>query len=96
MVLHLLTLNCIWLMQFNVNKCRIMSVGKGNRPVDYTLNDITLGGSYSVRDLKVQVNSDLSPREQCIVARNRANKMFLLPSFFSFFSKSVLVVEAFL
>ena len=32
-----------WQMQFNVNKCSIMSIGKGNRPVDYTLNDTTLG-----------------------------------------------------
>ena len=48
MVLHLLILNCIWPMQFNVNKCSIMSVGKGNMPVDYTLNDTTLGKSYSV------------------------------------------------
>ena len=47
-------------MQFNVNKCSIMSVGKGNRPVDYALNDTTLGRSYSVRDLKVKVNSDAS------------------------------------
>ena len=39
-----------WQMQFNVNKCSIMSVGKGNRPVDYTLNDTTLGRSYSERD----------------------------------------------
>ena len=23
-----------WQMQFNVNKCSIMSIGKGNRPVD--------------------------------------------------------------
>ena len=62
-------------MQFNINKCNIMSVGKGNRPVDYSLNDTTLGRSYSARDLGVQVNSDLHPRGQCIVARNRANKI---------------------
>ena len=42
-----------WQMQFYVNKCSIMSVGKDNRPVDYTLNDTTLGRSYSVRDLGV-------------------------------------------
>ena len=62
-------------MQFNVKKCSIMSVGKNNGPVDYTLNDTTLRKSYSVRDLKVQVNSDLRPREQCIIVRNRANKI---------------------
>ena len=50
-------------MQFGVSKCGIMSVGKVNRPVDYTLNNTTLGRSYSVRDLGVQVNCDLGPRE---------------------------------
>ena len=63
-----------WQMQFNVNNYSIMSVGKGNRPVDYILNDTTLGRSYSVRDLGVQVSTDLRPREQCIITRNRANK----------------------
>ena len=53
----------------------MMSVGKGNRPVDYTLNDTILGRSYSVRDLGVQVSSDLRPREHCIIARNMANKI---------------------
>ena len=49
--------------------------GKGNRSVDYTLNDTTLERSYNVRDLGVQISSDLRPREQCIIARNRANKI---------------------
>ena len=62
-------------MQFDVNKCSIMSLDKSNGPVDYTLNDTTLGRSYNVRDLGVQVNRDLRPREQCIIARNKANKI---------------------
>ena len=49
-------------MQFNVKKCSIMSVGKGNRPVAYPLNDSTLGRSYRMRDLGVQVSSDFRPR----------------------------------
>ena len=64
-----------WDMQFNVNKCSIMSAGKGNWQVDYTLSGTTLGRAYSARDLGVQVCSDLRPREQCIIARNRANKI---------------------
>ena len=64
-----------WEMKFNVNKCSIMSIGKGNWQVDCTLNDTSLGRSYSARDLGVQVSSDLCPREQCIIARNRANKI---------------------
>ena len=64
-----------WQMQLNVNKCSILSVGKDNRPVDYTLNDTTLERSYSEMDLGIQISSDLRPREQCIIARNRANKI---------------------
>ena len=62
-------------MQFNVNKCTIMSIGKENWPVEYTLSKNTLGKTRSARDLGVQVNSDLRPRQQCILARNRANKI---------------------
>ena len=40
-------------MQFNANKCCIMSVGKDNRPVDYTLNDTTLRRSYKVTDFGI-------------------------------------------
>ena len=53
-------------MQFNVNKCSIMSIGKGNRPVAYTLNDNTLGRSYSVRDLGVQISSDCAPENSVL------------------------------
>ena len=55
-----------WQMQFNVNKCSIMSVGKGNRPVYYALNDNTLGRSYSVWDLGVQISSDLRPENSVL------------------------------
>ena len=64
-----------WQMQFNVNNYSIISVDKGNKPVDFTLNYTTLGRSYSVKDLGVQVSIDLRPREQCIITRNRANKI---------------------
>ena len=64
-----------WKMQFNVNKCTFMSVGKENWHVDYTLSNTTLGKTLSARDLGVQVSCDLRPRQQCILARNRANKI---------------------
>ena len=64
-----------WEMKLNVNKCSIISIGKGNRTIDYSLNEATLGRTYSARDLGVQVSSDLRPREQYIIARNKANKI---------------------
>ena len=47
-----------WKMQFNVNKCIIMSVGKENWPVEYTLSNNILGKTCIARGLGVQVSSD--------------------------------------
>ena len=52
-----------------------MSVGKENWPVEYILSNNILGKTCSARDFGVQVRSDLRPRQQCIIARNRANKI---------------------
>ena len=52
-----------------------MSVGKGNWQVNQALDNTTLGRSYNARYLGVQVSSDLCPKEQCFIARNRANKI---------------------
>ena len=64
-----------WKMQFNVNKCTIMSIGKENFHVEYSLSKNTLGKTCSARDLGVQISSDLHPRQQCILAGNRSNKI---------------------
>ena len=40
-------------MQFNVNKCTSMSIGKENWPVEYTLSKNALGKTRSARDLGV-------------------------------------------
>ena len=61
-------------MLFNVNKCTIMSVSKENWAVEYPLSNNTLGKTHSVSDLGVQVSSDLRPRQQYILARNRAKQ----------------------
>ena len=64
-----------WEMKFNVSKCNVMSLGKGESNLEYTLNNIPLGKTDSARDLGVRVSRDLRPREQCISARNKANKI---------------------
>ena len=63
-----------WMMQFNVNKCSVLSVGRNNPQYDYTLNNTVLSHSSCERDLGVRVSSDLRPRNHCIAARNRANR----------------------
>ena len=64
-----------WQMQFNINKCKVLSVGRGNPHSRYTLNNETLVGTGQEKDLGVIVSSDLRLRKQYIEARNRANRV---------------------
>ena len=62
-------------MDFNHGKCREMNVGRKNPPNRYNISKVTLNRSEGVRDLGVQVSSDLRLRKHCIEARNRANRL---------------------
>ena len=64
-----------WQMNFNTSKCSILHVGRNNAASDYTLNGVRLSKLDSAKDLGVIVSHDLRPREQCISARNRANRV---------------------
>ncbi len=60
-------------MEFNIGKCSILSAGKNNPSLNYSLNGTLLSRSGCERDLGVLVSADLLPRAHCIQARNRAN-----------------------
>ena len=62
-------------MDFDINKCSTLHVAKHNTGSTYTLNGVNIGKSNSERDLGVLVSQDQRPREQCISARNRANRV---------------------
>ncbi len=62
-------------MEFNIGKCSIMSAGRNNPLHNYSLNAAPLGRSGRERDLGVLVSSDLRPRNQCIQAKNRTNRV---------------------
>ncbi len=64
-----------WQMEFNVGKCSILSVGRNNPFHNYSLNAIPIDRSNCERDLGVLVSSDIRPRNQCIPAKNRANRV---------------------
>ena len=64
-----------WQMNFNTSKCSILHIGRNNDAFGYTLDGVRLGKLDSVRDLGVIVSQDLRPREQCISARNKANRI---------------------
>ena len=72
-----------WQMKFNVDKCSVIKFGKRQNNVNYKLDNMEISTSDKERDLGVIVSSDLKPRNQCISARNKANRML------GFISRSV-------
>ena len=64
-----------WQMNFNTSKCSILHIGKHNLDNGYEINGTELRRLNSERDLGVLISQDLRPREQCISARNKANRI---------------------
>ena len=70
-----------WLMELNVEKCKIMHLGKKNPEKDYFMNCSTtnleykINSSISERDLGVQLSSNLLYKEQIAISTSKANKM---------------------
>ena len=58
-------------------------MGKAITDANYTLNNNIINKSECERDLGVMVSKDLRPRQQCISARNKANRVL------GFISRSV-------
>jgi len=64
-----------WKMLFNVDKCSVMHMGKGNRKFEYNIGGVTLRASEEERDLGVIMHSSAKPSRQCVEAAKRANRI---------------------
>ena len=64
-----------WGMPFNVNKCGILNAGVNNAHFAYRMEDEWLEEKEKERDLGIIVDRDFNFKEQCLNARNRANKI---------------------
>lgn len=62
-------------MEFNIDKCKVLHVGKNNRNHDYTLNGHKLQSVDQERDLGITVSSNLKTSLQCKQAYTKANRM---------------------
>ena len=65
-----------WLLSFNVDKCKVMHIGKNNPKLDYTMrteneNRILIETSEE-RDIGVWITYDLKHEKQVIAASQRA------------------------
>jgi hypothetical protein len=59
-------------MQFNVNKCKVMHVDRGNTKSDYQMAGSMLGKTREEKDLGVIVADTLKPAAQCAKAAKTA------------------------
>ena len=52
-----------WQMQFNINKCKVLSVGRDNPYYRYVINNEALISLKCEKDLEIQASSDLNVRK---------------------------------
>jgi hypothetical protein len=67
-----------WGMEFNIAKCEIMHVGRGNPRYTYYMNGIELSTTEEEVDVGITVQSSLKPGKHCEKAANRANAILKL------------------
>ena len=63
-------------MEFNVNKCKVLHLGKINKEFEYYMNGSWLASVDQERDIGVIVEKSLKPSLQCAEAAKKA--MFVL------------------
>ena len=64
-----------WAMEFNIEKCKVMHVGRSNPRYKYLMNGLELSVTEEERDLGVWTESTLKPTLQCTKAANNANRV---------------------
>ena len=62
-----------WQMQFNISKCKVMHIGRGNPMHTYYMSGIALQEVSTEKDIGVLLDSSLKPSKQCAEAARRAN-----------------------
>ena len=62
-----------WGMLFNVEKCKVMHVGRGNQLYEYTMNNEKLKVVSEEKDIGVKIHQSLKPSSHCIEAARTAN-----------------------
>jgi hypothetical protein len=67
-----------WQMEFNVEKCKVMHLGKRNMHFDYWMGGKKLSVINLEKDLGVKVSADLKSSEQCRQAYGKASQMLAM------------------
>ena len=65
----------VWQMKFNVDKCKVMHLGRGNSGGNYMMNGGRLGMVGEERDLGVRITNDLKTSAHCAYVCTKANRV---------------------
>jgi len=80
-----------WQMSFNVEKCKVLHIGKKNRKARYEINGIRIGVVTEEKDLGVIVADDLKVAKQCNKAASKGNqKLGMIRRTFTCKNKSIM------
>ena len=60
-------------MSFNIDKCKVLHVGRNNHRHDYTMYDNVLAETVKEHDIGVNISHDLKPSSQCAEAARCAS-----------------------
>ena len=81
-----------WAMSFNIEKCKVMHVGRMNPCFKYKMGGQELGEVEVEKDLGVWIEKDLKPYRQCKIVAKQANAILgLITRSFHFSSAKTLV-----
>jgi len=64
-----------WQMSFNVDKCKVMHVGRTNIHSKYYMNDAELGDTTEEKDLGVLITDNLLVAKHCAYAYSKGNRI---------------------
>jgi hypothetical protein len=82
-----------WLMSFNVEKCKVMHLGKQNRRAVYSIDGTVLNDVKEECDLGVIVQDDLKVSKQCLKAVTTANKILGMISRTFVYKSSAVILQ---
>jgi len=64
-----------WQMSFNIDKCKVMHLGRTNKVYDYYLDGQPLSEVKEEKDLGIVISKDLKVSRQCSTAYSKANRV---------------------
>ena len=64
-----------WQMSFNVDKCKVMHIGRGNEKVQYEMDAVKLVETEEEKDLGVIISKSFKVSRQCAEAAKKGNQM---------------------